>query len=194
MPNRILPPKEKLQELYDSGLSGREMAERLGLNLNTVISGLTRYGISTRTAAATKRIQKDDGRGPEPARYWLGKTQPPEMVEKRAAAIRGERHYLWKGGRHRREYRGVIAKEICSRCTRKQNLGIHHVNFDHYDGTPENLTVLCVSCHMSIHKQAYWDAIHDGRTPPRSNGPVGWEREVKNESVLDERSGDVVPY
>ena len=49
--------------------------------------------------------------------------------------------------------------------------------FDHYDNRPENLQVLCVSCHMSLHKRAYWEAIHNDEDPPVSNGPIGWDRE-----------------
>ncbi len=178
--------------MYDSGLSGRDIADQLNVNANTVISALSRLGISQRTSGETAKLQFADGRR-EPTRYWEGKTQPPEMVEKRVAPIRGENHYLWKGGRHRRYYRNVVEKEHCARCHTVKNLGIHHVDFDHYHDEPENLQVLCVSCHMSIHKKAYLDAIHDGRKPPTSNGPVGWQREVRDGTVLDERSGDVIP-
>ena len=192
MPKRILPSNEILREMYESGMSSRDIADTLGANLNTVVSAMSRAGISNRTPGETSKLQFADGRR-EPTRYWEGKTQPKEMVEKRIAPIRGENHYLWKGGAHRRYYRNVVAKEQCVRCHAKANLGIHHVDFDHYHDDPENLQVLCVSCHMSIHKKAYWDAIHDGRKPPTSNGPVGRTREVTNETVLDERSGDVIP-
>ena len=98
------------------------------------------------------------------------------MVERRVSKIRGEAHYLWSGGKSKRDYRKGTKKEKCARCGSRTNLCIHHENLDHYDNAPDNLTVLCVSCHASIHKQAYWDAVHTGQKPPRSNAPIGWRR------------------
>ena len=49
-------------------------------------------------------------------------------------------------------------------------------DFFHFDDRPENIQVLCVSCHMSLHKKAYWDAIHAGVVPTMSNGRVGWRK------------------
>jgi len=73
-------------------------------------------------------------------------------------------------------YRRAKPIETCARCGATQNLCIHHLDFDHYHNHPDNLQILCVSCHRSVHKQAYWDAIKQGKTPPKSNAPVGWYR------------------
>ena len=174
MPKRKVPPKETLQTLYDEGLSAREIAERLGLNTITVASALRREGVAARTTSETRRLQRERGVESKAGKYWLGKKQPPAMVEKRISKIRGARHYLWKGGKDSRQYRRVITKESCARCGATENLAIHHVDFDHYHNNPDNLQVLCVSCHSSIHKQAYWDAVHAGQEPPRSNAPLHW--------------------
>jgi len=107
-------------------------------------------------------------------KYWLGKKQPAEMVERRVSKIRGDKHWCWKGGRARRPYRRKIKKSVCGKCGTTKSLGIHHKDFDHYNDAPENLEVLCVGCHMSLHKTAYWKAVHSGKNPPLSNGPVGW--------------------
>ena len=192
MPKRKLPPNDVVVQEYRAGKSTGEIAERYNVAPVTVVSLLRRLQEPMRSPREAARIREVAGRGAV-TKYWEGKTQPPEMVEARISKIRGPNHYLWKGGAHRRSYRNVVTKTSCSNCGAKKNLGVHHVDFDHYSNVPENLTVLCVSCHMSVHKKAYWDAIHDGRTPPISNGPVGWRKEVKDESVLDERRGDVVP-
>lgn len=181
MPKRELPPNEKVIELYESGMSSGEIAEKYGVKPVTVISLLRRIGHPRRSIGEATRLAEKKGRRRR-VRYWLGKKQPPEMVEKRTSKIRGSNHYLWKGGRHRRGYRGMVEKVECAECGARINLGVHHKNFDHYDNDPENLQVLCVSCHMSVHKQAYWDAIHEGREPPKSNGPVGWQRGNTNDS------------
>ena len=176
MPKRIVPPTHVLKELYDSGMSAREIAEHLGLKLNTIASALRRYDITNRTPEETKALQKERGIVHDTGRYWLGKKQPAEMIEKRASKIRGENHYLWKGGKDRRGYRNNITKVKCSNCGSKLNLAIHHIDYDHYNDEPENLQVLCVSCHISLHKQNYWDAIHAGKEPPKSNAPNNWQR------------------
>lgn len=175
MPKRKLPPNEKVIELYDSGMSSGEIAELYDVKPVTVYSLLRRIGHPTRSPLEAARLREERGRG-KPATYWKGKKQPRELVEKRVSQIRGEKHYLWKGGESRRPYREQVEKKSCQECGQTENLSIHHINFDHYDNRPENLQVLCVSCHMSFHKQAYWDAIHTGKEPPRGNGPVGWKR------------------
>jgi len=175
MPTRKLPPNDEVIAMYESGMSSGEIAEQCGVAGVTVLSLLRRIGHKTRMPKEAAILSYQRGRN-IPSSYWQGKTQPAEMVERRASKIRGEAHYLWKGGVGRRLYRKGIEKYICIRCGVTENLGIHHSNFDHYDNVPDNLTILCVSCHMSIHKQAYWDAVHSGQEPPKSNGPVGWQR------------------
>jgi hypothetical protein len=137
---------------------------------------LKRNNVQLRNLKEASINKKKAGRA-NPARYWLGKEQPPEMVESRVSKIRGEKHYLWKGGKDKRQYRNLIVKELCDICGSKDNLGIHHKDLDHYNDNPDNLQVLCVSCHLSLHKKLYWDAIHSGETPPKSNGIVGWDKE-----------------
>ena len=175
MPKRKLPPNAKVIELYQSGLSSGEIAEMYNVRPVTVLSSLRRIGFPRRSATEAARLKIDHGRF-EPPKYWLGKKQPPEMVERRISKIRGRNHYLWKGGKHVRRYRAIVEKTQCDVCGSTDNLGIHHKNLDHYDNHPDNLQVLCVHCHMALHKTAYWEAIHNDQEPPKSNGPVGWER------------------
>ena len=175
MPPRKLPPDDVVVEMYRSGLSCGEIAERTGVRSVTVDSCLRRIGERLRTPAEAAVVRGAAGRNNTP-RYWLGRKKPAEMVERRVSKIRGERHYLWKGGAERRPYRKVRAKDMCARCGDRERLALHHVDLDHYNDDPANLQVLCVSCHSSVHKQAYWDAIHAGEEPPRSNAPNGWQK------------------
>jgi hypothetical protein len=175
MPKRKLPPNEEIIGMYESGMSSGEIAKKYNVKPVTVVSLLHRIGYKLRTSQESNAILESRGARFHTA-FWLGKTQPPEMVEKRVSKIRGENHWLWKGGNARRNYRDNIVKEICAKCGSKLNLGIHHIDFDHYHDEDDNLQVLCVSCHISVHKQAYWDAIHGGYEPPKSNSPIGWDR------------------
>ena len=175
MANRKLPPNEQVVAWYQSGKSTGEIAEMTGVKPVTVDCCLRRIGVKLRTPKEASLLRSISGRC-NTARFWLGKKQSPEMVEKRVSKIRGEKHYLWKGGQNRRPYRNVKCKESCAKCGGKENLGFHHLDFDHYNDNPDNLQVLCVSCHISLHKQTYWDAIHAGNEPLRSNGPIGWEK------------------
>ena len=67
-------------------------------------------------------------------------------------------------------------KDSCEQCGVTETLCVHHINDDHYDNRPENLETLCNSCHMSITKRKWWAAKKAGKNPPKSNGPVGWDR------------------
>jgi 5-methylcytosine-specific restriction endonuclease McrA len=98
MPTRKVPSEDILRALYTQGFSGREIARQYGLNVNTVIAALQRYGIVSRTPNETKALQKARGVKANVGKYWLGKKMPPDLVEKRASKIRGERHWMWKGG------------------------------------------------------------------------------------------------
>ena len=91
----------------------------------------------------------------------------------------GETNGNYKHGKARGifQYRRVKPIELCELCEKTENLCIHHKDFDHYNNHPDNLQVLCVSCHRSVHKQAYWDAIKAGHIPPKSNAPIGWDHE-----------------
>ena len=181
MPKRKLPKNEIIAELYDSGMSTGEIAELFGVVPCAVCGLLKRMGHKMRSAKEAAAITRSSGRL-KTTRYWLGKKQPPEMVEKRASKIRGEAHYLWKGGKDPRRYRSVVEKTSCAKCGTTSNLGIHHVDLDHFNNSPDNLEVLCVSCHMALHKKAYWDAYHAGDAAPKSNGPVGWRHADKDAS------------
>ena len=86
----------------------------------------------------------------------------------------GHRNGRYTDGKSSRPYRHVVDKDFCRRCNATERLCIHHKNMDHYDNRLENLEVLCVSCHMSIHKTAYWKAKRGGLSTPKSNGRVGW--------------------
>ena len=108
-------------------------------------------------------------------KYWQGKKQPLEMVEKRISKIRGENHYLWRGGKSRRLHRGIIKKHKCAECNGKLNLGIHHKDLDYYNNDPDNLQVLCVSCHITLHKKLYWEAKRNG-AEYKTNSPIGWDK------------------
>lgn len=73
---------------------------------------------------------------------------------------RGEGHWNYKDGSYTYE---TIRKELketlryCNRC--KKDLleathyfwAVHHINHDHYDNRPENLELLCKSCHQIEH-------------------------------------------
>lgn len=139
-------------------------------------TGLRRLGEPRRSAKEAAEQTVAAGRW-RPGRYWLGKQRPRELVDRAAEKVRGERHYAWKGGVERRPYRALVDKDCCAVCGTQEDLCIHHKDFDHYNNPPENLQVLCKSCHLSLHKKAYWDAWRAGRPTPKSTGPSHWRKE-----------------
>ena len=153
---RKLPSNEILVQEYEGGLSADAIAQKYGVTHGAVLYNLKNAGCKMRDLSEAHKLGYKTGR-------------------KKVSVKSGADHYLWKGGKENRDYRKKIKKEICANCGSSDNLGIHHIDFDHYNNLESNLQVLCVSCHMSLHKQAYWDAIHSGRIQKKSNGRAGWE-------------------
>jgi len=175
---RKLPQPDVLKTMYESGMSSGEIARKLNANVNTVLSALRAIpDLVRRSNSEAQRLAFAHGK--TPSRFWKGKKQPRDMVERRASKIRGENHWLWKGGKDRRGYRSVVKKQKCDACGARVNLCIHHIDFDHFNDDPENLRVLCLSCHMSLHKAYYWDCKRRGVEPKRSTGPCHWRSAEK---------------
>jgi 5-methylcytosine-specific restriction endonuclease McrA len=73
-------------------------------------------------------------------------------------------------------YHGLSAREAkrirdrvgsCQECGATGRLDIHHKDGDKQNQSPENLTVLCRSCHMQVHAErgeTGWDVYHRNRT------------------------------
>lgn len=176
MPKRILPPNEILIADYESGLSSAQIAEKYGaVNGSVVTKHLRSAGVQMRDGGETRHLMYKNG-SLQPTAYWTGKKQPPEMIESRVSKIRGENHYLWKGGESKRDYRDVIEKHECAKCQITKDLCIHHIDFDHFNNAIENLQVLCNGCHISLHKTEYWRCKREG-IEYKSNAPIGWDRD-----------------
>jgi hypothetical protein len=106
-------------------------------------------------------------------------------IEARSRVVAGERNGNFKDGTQSRLYRKAVSKKHCAMCGSVEALGIHHTNDDHFDNRPDNLEVLCNSCHMSVTKRQWWDAKKSGLPLPKSNGPVGWCRKAVDRSPPD---------
>ncbi|MCK9471940.1 MAG: HNH endonuclease [Bacilli bacterium] len=68
----------------------------------------------------------------------------------------GENNSQWKGGESR-IYHNIYRKKgknskVCEKCGSDRFLIIHHIDFNHYNNSPENLQKLCRSCHSKIHE------------------------------------------
>jgi predicted DNA-binding protein YlxM (UPF0122 family) len=177
MKNTQLPADEEVSRMYLAGLSSDEIAEEYGVAQNTVLNVLKRTNTPRRTLSEARKLSFEKGRQ-TPYAHWAGKKLSPKHVEKIKKGLpRGENHWAWKDGKESRDYRKLVVKEKCEQCGSTEKLCIHHRDMDHYNHTMENLGVLCTSCHLSMHKKAYWAAYREGRELPKSNGPVGWRRE-----------------
>ena len=63
--------------------------------------------------------------------------------------LAGPTNQSWKTGIT--GYRRVITKDRCAKCNSTRHLLIHHLDEDRYNNVPENLEVLCKSCHQKYH-------------------------------------------
>lgn len=169
MPPRKLPADAKLIEWYLSEMSPAEIAEMLGnvshITVSSALSRLAAQGlVKIRSIAEADQLARRKGRKVA-TKFWLGKKQPKDMVERRTAKQRGENHYLWKGGLSLRPYRDLVEKDLCAHCGSIEQLLIHHINGNHYDNEIDNLQVLCSPCHSSMHKTEFWELVRAGERP-----------------------------
>jgi uncharacterized membrane protein len=96
-------------------------------------------------------------------------------IQARSRGTSGQNNGRFKDGRQFRVYRDRVVKERCATCGAEPPavLDIHHVNGDHFDNRPENLQVLCRSCHMRETVSERWRKRRAG-LPTAGNAPVGW--------------------
>ena len=175
MPTRKPVTADQVVRLFDAEMSPPDIAKTLEVSLATVRRRLKEAGRPPgRTPTEAAALRTAQGKSRTWGDHWRGKRRPLELVEKTVQGITGSVNGRWKHGRCSRAYRKAVAKERCSECGRKDSLAIHHRDFDHYNNAEENLEVLCVSCHLGLHKREYWRAKREGREPQRSNGPCHW--------------------
>ena len=71
----------------------------------------------------------------------------------------GENNAAWKGGHSEAHYMRVrkeTKEQKCEMCCGKRpfvRLDTHHIDHNKQNNTPENIRVLCVSCHAKWHYQ-----------------------------------------
>lgn len=73
--------------------------------------------------------------------------------------LEGKGSPRWKNGSISRTYRRIAFKHHpneCYHCKTKDNLEVHHINRNRKDNNPNNLRIVCQSCHRLIeHKDLY---------------------------------------
>ena len=85
-------------------------------------------------------------------------------IPSKSRGRQGAANGRFKHGREVRIYRTMIEKDQCIRCDATVNLCIHHKDGDHYNNMPDNLEVMCMSCHSSMHKTEWWRSRKDGQS------------------------------
>lgn len=89
----------------------------------------------------------------------------------------GELSGRFKHGKCARPYRKAVEKRECARCAGHVHLGIYRINRDASDNRPENLVVLCRSCHLSTSMRERWRAKKEGRATPKGTCLCSWKPE-----------------
>ena len=93
-----------------------------------------------------------------------------ETRQKISQSMSGERHYNWQGGKSFEEYPreffqirdGIRERDayICQECFIQENgreHSVHHIDYDKENNEPNNLILLCGTCHTKTNfSREYW--------------------------------------
>jgi len=98
---------------------------------------------------------------------------PKESRKRQGLKIKGEKNYLWRGGKSFEKYgiewtqtlkRSIRERDhyTCQLCGKLQGdtaFIVHHIDQNKRNNNPNNLVTLCRSCHMEIHQRDYREII-----------------------------------
>ena len=169
-PRRFDPPKDVLQELYQTK-SLREIADHFGVGETVVFNRIKEHGIE---------LKDHKNHRLKPGRQFSDEHKQNIRQSLITRAAYGEKNPNWKGGKtlehliartnwQAREWKrlalerasyqcqqcGVKDGWMCECCGTKVRLHVHHVkSFAKYPELrydPENSEVLCPKCHFKIH-------------------------------------------
>lgn len=85
-------------------------------------------------------------------------------IASRSRANHGPRNGRFRDGKASTIYRDMITKGACRQCDATTNLCVHHKDGVHTNNAPENLEVMCMSCHSRMHKSEWWRSRKAGRS------------------------------
>lgn len=113
-----------------------------------------------------------------------GKHHTEEIIEYLSKINSKENHPNWQNGKSFEPYGLEFNKDLkqqiltrdnyicqCPDCEGKSSkLDIHHIDYDKKNNNPENLIVLCMSCHMkSNYNRKYWTVVYQNIMEKRCN-------------------------
>lgn len=179
MPKTVKVNLVELLSLYASGLSAKAVAEQLGVSKPTVLRHLQKAGVERRSRLkVTKEVEgliqalADRGVGTAEAAETLGLDRSTVLEHaKRLGVVFQDNYHVgfittWNGYRMlpapdhpRADSKGyvrehvLVAEKMLGRYLDEHEV-VHHKDGDKTNNTPENLEVMTLSEHASLHAQA----------------------------------------
>lgn len=150
-------------KLYLSGKSTNAIGEMFGVSHRAISDRLKRNGVYIRNKKEAAEPQRRYntcvicGKVFSARREWgknYGrKTCSPECMHTHLRNISIDRNMTHGGSQGRYQRIARESKEqVCEECGRRDvRLDVHHIDHDKCNNNPENLRMLCVSCHARFH-------------------------------------------
>ena len=134
--NDILLKEQEIRELISQNLPNAEIARRLHCKVDTLKSYYKKFGITYSGNQNRKGIKHYEQRA------------SLEQILNSNRSNSAKRIRLIEEG---------IKQNCCERCGLSSwmnmpiPLELHHIDFNHYNNSLDNLQILCSNCHMQVH-------------------------------------------
>ena len=101
------------------------------------------------------RVRFDSGRLEDYNAFLLRKYCDRECMKKAFVKVGSDANQLYRSAHHTASLLAysILGKEkVCEKCGSTQSIDVHHIDGNYNNNTPENIMILCRSCHMKEHR------------------------------------------
>lgn len=141
--NKPYTDKEWLEKMYET-MTLQEIADSICVHVSTIQWWCKELGVHTRSVAEQRALKSGQGNRTVYSMY-TNEFSKDNYLDRISKFPQDSIPRTWK------DYILKIVGE-CQCCGYKDVLDLHHIDENHHNNDPYNLSVLCPNCHAKIHR------------------------------------------